>query len=103
MSKADTSLFHYQRNNELQGIITIHVDYFLSTGNEHFFKDIISKICEKVTVGKECNAAFFYLGLDFKEHHQPQIKHITLNYLIPLILKMKIYVFTIHYNQQLVN
>ena len=38
MSKADSSLFHYQNNNELENIITIHVDDFLSAGNKHFPK-----------------------------------------------------------------
>ena len=51
MSKADPSLFYYQINNELEGIITIHIDSFLSAGNEQFFNDIISKIHEKFTVG----------------------------------------------------
>ena len=51
MSKADPSLFFYQNNNKLEGIIKIHVDDFSSAENEHFFKYIISKICEKFTVG----------------------------------------------------
>ena len=51
MSKADPSLFYYQNSKELEGIIAIHVDDFLSAGNEQFFIDIISKICEKFTVG----------------------------------------------------
>ena len=66
MSKADSSLFHYQNNNELENIITIHVDDFLSAGNKHL-KDIISTIREKFTVGKECNTASRYLGLDLDE------------------------------------
>ena len=52
MSKADPSLFHYQNNSELEGIITNHVGNFLSPGNEHFFKDTISKVREKFTVRK---------------------------------------------------
>ena len=66
--KADPSLFYYKNINELEGIITIHVDDFFSAGTAHFFKDIISKICEKFTVGKECNTAFRCLDLDLKEH-----------------------------------
>ena len=38
MSKADPSLFYYYHNNELQGIIAIHVDDFLWCGNDYFFK-----------------------------------------------------------------
>ena len=38
MSKADPSLFYYQNNNKLEGIIAIHVNDFLSAGNEHFFQ-----------------------------------------------------------------
>ena len=67
MSKTDPSLFHYQNTKELEGIITIHLDDYLSTRNEHFFKDIIPKIREKFTVGKECKTSFRYLGLDLKE------------------------------------
>ena len=68
MSKADPSLFYYNCNNELQRIITIHVDDFLCSGNENFFKNIISRIHDEFIVGKEYNTAFRYLGLDLKEH-----------------------------------
>ena len=61
-------MFYYQHNNELKDIITIHAHNFLSTGNEHSFKNIISRIREKFTVGKECNNAFRNLRLDLKEH-----------------------------------
>ena len=47
--------------------MAIHVDDFLSAGNEQFLKYTISKIHEKFTMGKECNTAFLYLGLDLKE------------------------------------
>ena len=66
--KAQPSLFYYKNINEVEGIITIHVDDFFSAGTAHFFKDIISKICEKFTVGKECKTAFQCLDLDLKEH-----------------------------------
>ena len=68
MSKGDPSLFYCQNNNKQEGIIIINVDDFLSAANEQFFKDTISKMHEKCTVGKECNIAFCYLGLDLKEH-----------------------------------
>ena len=64
MPEADPSLFY----NELECIITIHVDGLISAGNEHFFKNVISKIHGNFTVEKECNTAFQYLGLDLKEH-----------------------------------
>ena len=39
MSKADTHpYFFYQNNNELEGIITIHVDDFSSAENQNFFQ-----------------------------------------------------------------
>ena len=67
MSKADPSLFYCQNNNELEDIFAIHVHDFLNAGNEQFLKYTISKIHEKFTMGKECNTAFLYLGLDLKE------------------------------------
>ena len=67
MSKAEPSLFYYKNNNELEGIVTIHVDDFLNAGSEYFFQEIILKIRQKFTMGKECNTAFRYLGLDLKE------------------------------------
>ena len=82
MSKADSSLFNCQNNNELEGIIAIHVDDFLSTGNEQFLK-----YTEKFTVGKEYNTAFHYLGLDLKEHRN-YISLDQTHYIIKL--KMKI-------------
>ena len=69
MSKADPSLFYYKNNNELEGIVTIHVDDFLNAGSEYFFQELIPKIRKKFTVGKECNTAFRYLGLDLKENN----------------------------------
>ena len=69
MSKADPSLFYYKSNNELEGIVTIHVDDFLNAGSKYFFQEIIPKIRKKFTVGKECNTAFCYLGLDLKENN----------------------------------
>ena len=67
MSKADPSLFYYQNNNELEGIITIHVDDFLSAGNEFFFLKIpFPKYVKSLHWGK--NTDFRYLGSDLKEH-----------------------------------
>ena len=57
MLEADPSLFY----NELECIITIHVDDLISAGNEQFFKNVISKIHGNFTLGKECNTAFQYL------------------------------------------
>ena len=68
MSKADPSLFYYYHNNELQGIIAIHVDDFLWCGNDYFFRNVIEKIHNQFIIGKEFNTAFRYLGLDLKEH-----------------------------------
>ena len=68
MSKADPSLFYYYHNNELQGIVAIHVDDFLWCGNDYFFRNVIEKIHNEFIIGKEFNTAFRYLGLDLKEH-----------------------------------
>ena len=68
MSKPNPSLFYCQNNNELEDIFAIHVDDFLNAGNEQFLKYTISEIHEKFTVGKVCNTAFRYLGLDLKKH-----------------------------------
>ena len=68
MSKVDPSLFYYQNNSKLEGIITMHVNDFLSAGNEYFFKNIIFKICKKFPVRKEYITSFHHLGLDLKVH-----------------------------------
>ena len=58
MSKADPSLFYYYHNNELQGIIAIHVDDFLWCENDYFFRNVIEKIHNQFIIGKEFNTAF---------------------------------------------
>ena len=68
ISKADPSLFYYYHNNELQGIIAIHVDDFLWCGSDYVFRNVIEKIHNQFIIGKEFNIAFRYLGLDLKEH-----------------------------------
>ena len=61
--KNDPLLFlWYNESDELIGYILVHIDDFLSTGNQGFHKTIITKLRGKFLIGKEDKLNFKYLG-----------------------------------------
>ena len=67
MSKADPALFYYHKDNNLIGMIAIHVDDFLWSGAKEFEINFISKLRNMFVVGKENQSAFKYLGINLVE------------------------------------
>ena len=57
MSKADPALFYYHDNN-ITGIIAIHVDDFLWSGTNDFETNFISKLQNTLMIGKENQSIF---------------------------------------------
>ena len=68
MSKADPALFYYHDNNNLIGMIAIHVDDFLWSGTNDFETNFISKLQNILMIGKENQSIFQYLGINLMEN-----------------------------------
>ena len=66
MSKADPALFYYHDNNNLIGMIAIHVDDFLWSGTNDF--EINLKLQKRFMIRKENQSIFQYLGISLKEN-----------------------------------
>ena len=68
--KLDPALFIYRHNSKLSGIITLHVDDFLRTGDYQFKKDIIQILTKKFIAGKSDKVSFNYVGFQIMEDNQ---------------------------------
>ena len=81
MSKGNPSIFYYHKNDKLSGLIAIHVDDFLWSGDEFFSEHIIPQLSKIFTIGKVSKNVFRYLGLDLHQNKKfitlDQIHHIN--------------------------
>ena len=59
--------FFYYGQNELSGIVFLHVDDFLHMGDNIFEEKIIKKIRSKYRIGKSEDGSFVYTGLNIQE------------------------------------
>ena len=66
MCKLDPSLFYMVQQNELIGIICVHVDDFFWCGTDHFQKTIMIRLSDKFAVGSSEMSNFKYLGLNVR-------------------------------------
>ena len=53
VSEIDLSMFTLCENNSLTGVIIVHVDYFLSAGNEKFQNTVIVNLRQTFAIGRE--------------------------------------------------
>ena len=51
-------------NDKLIGVMTVHVDDFLQAGRDLLYLNIIPKLRETFSFGREENCNFWYLGLN---------------------------------------
>ena len=56
----------WHHNDKLIGVMTVHVDDFLYAGTDLFYRNIISKLRETFSVGREATCNFQYLGLNIQ-------------------------------------
>ena len=75
-SKSELSLFYYQNNNSLDGILITHVDDFCWGGAKNFRDSIIRPSKNNFSIGTEFEQSFRYLGLNIT---QKQNFNITLD------------------------
>ena len=63
VSMHDESLLFYNRNGKLEGIIAIHVDDLMFSGNETFLTAVITALKAKFKLSSEMDTKFVYTGL----------------------------------------
>ena len=68
--KGDPSIFYYHKNHKLSGLIAIHVDDFLWSGNGFFSERIIPQLSKIFTIGKVSKNVFRYLGLGLRQNKE---------------------------------
>ena len=66
-SKVDPAVFYWHDSNGLAGVLAVHVDDFLWAGTHLFEKEVISRIRDVFSVGKEASESFKYLGLGLSQ------------------------------------
>ena len=67
--KFDQALFfHNGVNNDLDGIICIHVDDFLWAGSKAFESKVIQSISTQFKVGSTASCAFKYIGINIEKN-----------------------------------
>ncbi|CAL4096203.1 unnamed protein product [Meganyctiphanes norvegica] len=66
MCSLDNSLFLWQRNGKLEGLICIYVDDFLWAGNATFRKCVIDELQKQFLIGSSASESFTYVGLRIK-------------------------------------
>ena len=62
-SPLDNSLFFWQKNGVLEGVICVYVDDFLYSGTQEFVNSVIKTLMEKFKIGSSANITFTYVGL----------------------------------------
>ena len=64
ISKFDPALFMWHdKNNNIIGLIALHVDDFLCNGENSFLESILRKLRKSFSAGKEEQKRFGFLGL----------------------------------------
>ena len=66
-SALDPALFHWQNNNQVIGLVAVHVDDFIWCGNIEFKNTVINDLRRTFLVGKEETKCFQYLGVQLKQ------------------------------------
>ena len=66
-SSYEPSLFYWHHENNLQGLITIHVDDLCWGGTKLFENNVIEKFKNIFEIGKEMTRSFRYLGLAIEQ------------------------------------
>lgn len=74
ISKLDRAIFLWHKDSKLIGIMAIHVDDFLWSGNESFKNIVVEGLRKEFNVGKEECGMFKYLGLNLCQNELGNIR-----------------------------
>ena len=64
----DEACYVYRRGKDLAGLLCLHVDDILWTGDEKFKTHVMSQIRAQFIVSRETHGEFVFLGLRIKQH-----------------------------------
>ena len=66
-SVLDPALFIWRNGDKLEGIIVLHVDYFLIAGTMAFYEYVVKQLTANFEAGKICKSQFDYIGLSIHQ------------------------------------
>ena len=61
------------KQNKLCGLLLFHMDDFLTSGNDDFFKDIVLNLRKVYKFGKISRNQFVFTGIHLKQNEQKEI------------------------------
>ena len=64
----DDSLFYLMKEGKLAGIMAIHVDDFMFSGNSQFLELLVNSIMKQFIVGSGLKENFSFLGLQVQQN-----------------------------------
>ena len=70
MCALDLAMFYYQKNNQLSGVLCIHVDDLLFAGTDDFLSTIFASILKRLRIGSTSENSFKYIGVNLDETEQ---------------------------------
>ena len=70
MCALDLAMFYYQKNNQLSGVLCIHVDDLLFAGTDDFLSTIFASILKRLQIGSTSEKSFKYIGVNLDETEQ---------------------------------
>ena len=74
-SKFDSALFLWHIDNQLVGIVTLHVDDFIYCGTQSWLVTVMQVLEKRLHIGAHCRNTFKYIGLMVNQFNG----HITVN------------------------
>ena len=75
ISPLDKAVFLFYENECLTGIVVVHVDDFVFSGNSRFIKTVMKIILNKFVISRRSKGIFMYLGWEVKQ----DVNGITVN------------------------
>ena len=84
-SRLDKAVFLFGKPGELSGLICLHVDDFIWTGDEYFVQRVIDPLRSTFAVEVEAEANFRFLGLDVTRSSDRAINLAQTDYIQSLI------------------
>lgn len=74
-SNLDKAVFRWYENDEIQGIVVLHVDDFLFTGSQEFHEKVTEKMATTFKVGLRKSNVFKYVGLNIRKESDGIVMH----------------------------
>ena len=65
--RMDPSLFYWEEEKKLMGLLCSHVDDFFFGGTEKFHKEIIGELKKRLEVGSQETESFRYIGVELRQ------------------------------------